>query len=368
MMQRESLSAMRILAVCLAGAMATSFAMAQPAPLVLSSGELTGQNEDEAKTWLAEWAGTIAQAQDPSVVMTGGSTIRTTYNNLANSGSRFTFADLAATTLTPLLQDGLKSDDPLLQFKQINIAMTLAAMPKVKIVSALKVMMMHSNPGVRYLGWRGYLNARTMILSQGMNYLNGMISATKAAAATENSPAVINLIFRMCSPPSAAPGIIAPSNIQQANEAMKKIIEDNGPRWCRRILDSDAEMARTFLDGIKSVQAMALPSAGKAEKKQPLQLLMDLMNCASFAYDKYGDGGSFGQLNVKLLKRCETAIVTISGKKLNYVENALTSKEFESARGASVRRFALKWVDQLKAFGVTELKVSSTPKPAAPGT
>ena len=86
----------------------------------------------------------------------------------------YAFAREAARILTPVLKDGFANDDPDFRLKEVNLAIAISQMSQVPIQEALEEMVVHRNAGVRYIGWRGYRNIRSLLLAQGSNFSQKM--------------------------------------------------------------------------------------------------------------------------------------------------------------------------------------------------
>lgn len=343
-----------LLAAALVAAETTS--SAQPPPLDIPqaalAGRLTQQYIDQIDLRCRYWRDMLANTTDIKDVTKASEGILNDYRRYDNIEYRYSFANRAAGILTLLLGGGLKQDDPLLQVKEINVAMALSRMPQVTILPALEKMLTYSNPGVRYLAWQGYRGARALLLSQGAGVADKMFQTMEAAAGKETSAPVVAVLFSTLSISTFAaemPDITTRENQRRA----LAILRTNWRQWCQRVMNGDVEMSNAFEKGIKALQTLA-PSveSDPAGRTAILQLIVDLMRCSAQAYDTAGGKGQGADENEALLRNCETALIDISKTRKAHVSAALSGPE--AGRGAAVQMGVLSWAQDLKDLGVTK--------------
>ena len=365
---RSSLILLPLIAIIL---IFQSFLPAEPPPLDITetsiASGLSSQQIAQIDARLKYWRDQIVNAANPKEVIEARKGVRGDYTLSRNTTYQDRFAWRAAEILTPLLLDGLKPDDKLLQFKQVNVGISLSGMQQVTIQPSLQVMVTHSNAAVRYLGWNGYQATRTFILAQSPLDAKKMIKTLKDAAAKEETPAVVGAIFLMADIPAYVGPEVPPETLKDAQKALLEIVRMNWIRWSSKLPTGNVEITRAFEKGVNAVRGLTVANPEPAEKGRNLQLLVDLLKYAAEAYDAVDGKGIIGKENTILLKKCETAVNTISQKRKSHIKTALTDEKIIE-RGAAVLMAVLNWADDLKDFGVVRPKINlaTTKLPAAP--
>ncbi len=343
---------------------------AAPPPLDIPPGALAALNAHipQIDERLKYWGEQIVKATTPSEITEARDGALNDYRLYTSTDYQYTFAQRAAEVLSPFLNGSLKKDDKLLPLKEVNLALALSRMPQVTIQPALDVMVVHRNPGVRYLGYDGYRAVRTLILGQLPDYVTRMFDALKAAAAKEDSAPAVGAIFQLVNFSEFTTGSVSGFVIRDAQAQGFEILQANWARWCDRVLRGNAEITRAFTKGVQSVKTLAPTVAtDRAGKAKVLQLLVDLGRCSSIAYDEVQNKkGLIALENKVLLRDCESILSEVSGKRLDYVTKPLTDEDVAD-RGAGVKTAILKWVEDLSEFGVVKPKFESpTVRPASP--
>ena len=300
-------------------------------------------------------------------------------NEYRFSKSAYSYAQMAATHLTPLLGAGIKATDPLRVQKVVNVAMALSRMPQVTIQPALEAMVVHANPAVRLLGWTAYFRTRNRLISQGESFAKKMYAALDKAGPTENSPPVLAAMFRMMET-SAAPAGFSATDWQKARARWLATLRRNWLRWCGKMASGEAEMAGASEILVRVAQSHAAAAvAGEKDpkkldaKKSPfVQMVYDVASAASKAYQR-ADGEGNVRLVAEsgaLLRDCERALKALTGTEHNFIITALV-KDTDEQRATRVRlAVVLRWLAELRErFGVTEPKFGKpTTKPTTAAT
>lgn len=353
----------RISVLVLLGAAVTGApsAVAQPPPMDITESDIAGglnaQQIAQVDAWLNWWKDKIANATEPKdVIDARNGILRNDYALVPTAVYQDEYARRAGLILPPLLTGGLKPDDKLLRFKEINVGIVLSKMPQHTIQPALKVLVNSPNAAVRYLGWSGYHSARRFILAQGPIDVRKMFQTLEPAAGKEATAPVIGMIFVMCDIAPSGGAEISSAALKDAQKEAAKIVESNWPRWCAKIVTGDVEIIRAFEKGVATVKTLTPAGGSAAEKGKGLQLLVGLMKYAAEGYDAVDGKGMIAKENAAVLKQCEAAIRSISQKNANHIDKVLTDKNIAD-RGAAVLRAVIRWADELKAFGVVRPKV-----------
>lgn len=367
----------------LAGLLACAAAApAQEPPLVdIPASALTGalapQYVEMVRKRLEYRREQLAAAATPKAVIEAREGILADYAlyDAAGHQYQYAFAQHAREVLIPVLEQPMPPEDKLAALKQVNIAVALSRMPQVTIQPALDAMVKHPNGAVRFLGWEGYHSARTILFAQGRNETQQFFASLQTAAAQEQSPPVMGAIFDAANISSFADARVSAATIQEAQRQAFAILQANWRRWCERVLAGDEEMTRAMTKGVSAAATLAggLEAPGKTAA---VQMVIDAMRCASLAYDEAGAEGRVAEENDALLQMCEAtlsssegALFPVTNKRADYVTKALGEKETE-VRRVNVPTAVLKWIDDLKEFGVVKADfVPPTPTTAtAPAT
>ena len=72
-----------------------------------------------------------------------------------------TYAELLARHVPAYLK---RIPDPM---RQVNVALAASKVDQADNQPSFEAMVVHANPAVRYLGWQGYSEARTLVLGLG---------------------------------------------------------------------------------------------------------------------------------------------------------------------------------------------------------
>jgi hypothetical protein len=237
--------------------------------------------------------------------------------------------------------------------KQVNAALVLSRMPQVIMQPALEKMVVHRNPAVRYLGWRGYRGVRTLLLAQGPSYRQTMFRSLDAAVARENSPLVIRAIFGVLRIPAA--GAAVPEDVRRkAQEQAFAIFRQIWPNCCRRVLAGNAVMAEVSQEGLAALLNFApIFRTQKASSEAILQMVVEMTWCSAMAYDQAGAAGPIAAANTVLLRECEKALNSLKDTRHKDIEAPLTDPK-QSDRGSAVRLGVLEWIKLLKDDGVVK--------------
>jgi hypothetical protein len=343
-------------------------AMDIPVSALGGAGDLGSQYVAQIDAWLEYRRGQIADATEIKQVVDAGTNTLNDYRRYDSPSYRYTFAGRAAAILTTLLGEGLKKEDNLLRLKEITVAMVLSKMSQVTASTALETMVVHANPGVRFLGWEGYRSARALILAQSPAVGQKMFDTLAAAAAKEDSAPVLGAAFLTLNISSFTSPSLSPGTVKDAQTRAFEILQTNWLRWCMRVANGDLEMSRAFAKSIETVQTLAAAGvAGDPTKAKVLQWLVDLMRCSAQAYDDAGTKGAIGAENGTLLKNCETAIIAISQVRKSHVGTPLADEKMSATeRGPTVREGVIYWMDDLKDLGVVKSNIGlpATTRPA----
>jgi len=193
------------------------------------------------------------------------------------------FAGEAANQLMPLLEapDGIRS------VRQVNVALALAQMASASLQDSLaKLAADKTNPAVRYLGWQGYRESCTAILSQRSKAkTDRLFQVMKDRAAAETSAPVVGVLLHALRLTVARPKTVDANEYRDAQKRAFAILSQEWMPRCKQVQVGDAEMAAAMVHGVESVKALA--GALKDDKEiqtAALQMLINLTASACQAF------------------------------------------------------------------------------------
>lgn len=360
----------------LAGVVVTvaSAVTAAPPPLDIPASGVVGPAQMTQIDERLKYYGTqIASATKDKDILSARKGLRDDYLLTAAGDFQYTYARRAAAILTPMLESGIKSADPLKTVKEVNLALALARMPQVTVQPAMETLVAHANPAVRYQGWEGYREIRMLVLAQGQEFASRMKATYQKRAAAESSPAVIGSILQMAILPPVAGGAVPEADMREAQAFFFGTLKANWARWCQLAADGSEDMLVSAARGLQALRNYDAFFTGDKDKKNAIvQMIVDMLWCAAEAYDQAGGKGLAADASVALLRDSEMALNAVTQKRKGVVEASLSDAKIVE-RGAAVKLAVLDWVADLKEFGVTKPAFASeqrktTTLPAATGS
>jgi hypothetical protein len=295
------------------------------------------------------------------------------FYNGQNEG--FDFARAAAQQVVPLLNGGIAPEAPLSLLKQVNLAIALAQMPHVSVQPALRAMVAHGSPAVRYHGWLGYQRSRGRLLENSLK-TQDMLQDLRTAAAGEEEPLVLGQLWRLCVFPDARPSVVPARNWTVARETAAEALLEQMPRWSRRLAVElpDGEQAGVLAVEMRHLLAATASLAGDADTQLRRQWIQQVYALAWYASRLYkqaadlepADADSALQLDrlanaaLLLTLSCEGTLQDLSGETRSFVADVLEGDR--EGRAARVRLAVINdatdpaggWLGALERFEVSE--------------
>jgi len=297
------------------------------------------------------WMGEIRTDKDITNVPKARATLLTDYRKYNSAEFQYQYARQTAEQAIRTLSQLAKTRGNLRSMREINVALAVSMMPQVATQPALEKLVMHDNAGVRYLGWRGYGRTKMLILAQGPQFIKKMYSSLDKCAAKERSPAVIGAILEMVYVPSQSSVLVEAQTLRKAQSDSFAVFKNIWPRVCRRILHGNIAICETAQKGTVVLSRMANDNGYRSNIKAIAQLLTDAIDCSAIAFDKAKATGPIAQANMYLLRDAEDALNTTTKLRKTHLYKALTDPN-EVERGAAVQLASLKWIEDMKDFGV----------------
>ena len=295
---------------------------------------------------------------------------------------RDSFAGLASQLAIPLfarLPEGLKN------LREVNLALALSQFPQVTVQPALEDLIVHPNPAVRFLGWRGYRRIRPQVLARppGTQFDQAMYRSMWARAAEESVAPVVSAIFQMIQMPPVRREPVSAENFPRFQENAFQILKDTWERRCREVLRGDGAMADACRKGTKALENLeAVFKDDPVKRKAILQMVIDMTWCAARAYDsalrtvnqaarnqqKNEAAQQSLQANSELLRDCEKTLNALTRRDSRHIVRPMSDPD-QLDRGSAVGLGVVEWIKDLQAEGVTnpEPRFSAQPTTQPPG-
>jgi len=310
---------------------------------LLCAQPLGAQTEAKVAESVKRWADEIDGAANPKALREAREGMTKAYAFYAGKGQGFAYAQEAWKALSGMLKDAGPA-------KQINLAMVLSKMPTTSAQPALDAMVAHPNTAVRYLGWRGYRDARTAILSLNDKSRKAFFASLKVRAGAESSPAVIQMLTETARLPRELAVRLGASVLKDAQGQALAAMEAGWTNWCQRVINQDDGMAEAGQDTVAALGELyvAMGSPPKM-KKAVLQRIYDMMFCASQVYTKSTAESSDAAAGAAaaLLIACEKMLRALSAIDTPRVQKALQQRT-ALERKLKVGIGVIKWREALK--------------------
>ena len=227
---------------------------------------------------------------------------------------------------------------------QLSLALSQADDPAM--LPALDVMVKHANSGVRYLGWKAFTNGamRENVLKAGKAPTDAMMKLLADRAQKETSAVVIGAMLDALRIPTASDATLR----EVAQKSGWQTMQALWPKIAAKVLAGDADLAGAARQGVITLVYYNNSMKG-ADKNLILQMLVDMMWCAAYAYANAGADAALTDMNAQLARDAEIAIGRITGTVKPLVQAAMLNDEAESAdqRGDDAIAAANEWVTLL---------------------
>ena len=332
---------------------------------------LIGAHVKQITEYVGYWLGRLSSTSKSKQMVTATSRLVAGYRFRASPDYRYSYAQkMAALSIRSLAALG-KSEDPLTSAREIQLAIALTQMPKVTIQPAVTVLVTHSNPGVRYIGWNAYRNAALvgLILAQGADYTKPMYDSIERAAAAETDGNVLGQVFGALILPSAAELEVSASQLAEGQRRAAAILRKVWPARCLQVRLGSAPVAHAFRHAVDALAAAAAEETDKAKLTAWLQMAVDVSYCSALAYSQAIEGGQrdVELANMLLLRRCEALLKALTRVADSSISKALSDRN-RGLRGSGTRYAVQKRIDLLKPRGIVSPKKQFKNPPAGATT
>ena len=323
----------------------------------------------QIETYIQYYVDQMLAAKDEDAIVAARVKILDGYARYDIGEYRFIYAQMAAKQLL----GELDAKGPLKSLRQINACLAVTRMPQTSIRLALEKMVTHDDTVVRYYGWQGYKDIRTILLAQSREIAGRMYQLLSQQMPKESSPQVLSVMMDVMNLSSVDMTSAADDVRKMAIDQSYTIFMANWPACLKGVAAGDKAMARACRDGTTTLGYFAMTpslSEDKARNKNVLQSLVDLMWSAAAAYDKVlptletaegkakADAENRIDALIDVLLGDENTLNNISGKRIVVIQTALTDSRIKDL-GASVKLGVLDWVKEFKDAGVVQPKSSA---------
>lgn len=314
----------------------------------IATGPLPAHVRQQVEQFVAHWTDVMLTTEADAEVSNARQRLVEGFAKCPDSAQYQTaYAAAVVDSVRPVL----RSQDRL---RQVNAALVVANTRNMRIRPVLDEMVRHDNPAVRYLGWQGYQRVRTLVLAQGRAYSEPMFAGLDEQLKSETVPFVLRRLLEMLYLPPVRPQVISEGDYRWARERAMEIFLAGWSEQCGRILLGGGQMPDAMRRGLWAISGFRrIIGDSQAERSKLAQPLLDVMYCASRAYDE-ADAGSDGdrvrRANAMLLSQAEEELHNLTELRRGHVSRALEDPDVPD-RGAEVRRAVLQWVDDLADAG-----------------
>ncbi|MFP4052394.1 MAG: hypothetical protein ACLFV7_00850 [Phycisphaerae bacterium] len=262
------------------------------------------------------------------------------------------FADQAAQSLTPRLKDSSV-------LKQVNTGIALSGMPRISMQDAYEAMIVHKNPAVRFLGWRGYDRIRDTVLAQGRRAADRMFDSALKAAREEDAAEILSALFNAVSVERSMrnAATVSDSVLTAAQEMAFQVLQTAWKAQLKSIATGDTAMAYTAKRGLAALRDIwPTVSEDKEARTKGLQMVIDVTYASAKAHLSAEGTGQVARENTLLLRQGESALQKLSGQNHTMIQDALANPDIEDpvVRAKAVLLAVIEWANKLAGEGVKE--------------
>jgi hypothetical protein len=372
-MPMQTIATLRISTVALVlGALVLPCAHAaeEPQPINIPAANLkSGLTETDVaqiKLHVEYWLSEIAGAKSAGHIYAAREGLVADYNKFASSDPyKMEFARTTGGLIEATLLK-LDTNDRLVSLKEMNIAISVSEMSQLKTVAALDILIAHRNPGVRFLGWRGYRAIRDDAIRAGKASSEPIFTALEKHAAGVSSPLVAGVMVDIMSIDKSA--LLTSAFRKAFDRNFKALLVLLKPCYAR-LAAGDARWAAPCYAAISML--INASEFYKPDPKMARTILQQLVNMAQAGAKAYAHAEGAGPAAFKcspMLLRVEPILGELSNNTNRDIRKPLINKKMGAAEKATAVRLAvLDWIERLEELGIKK-PVFTPAKAPAPTT
>jgi hypothetical protein len=318
----------------------------------------------DIQAWVKHWAKVLETDNREALLVKARMSLTdgyTKYDSVQGISARYyrIYADAVAENVAGLL----KKDGTV---RQINVALVLAGTPRIVMQDPYRRMVTHKNPGVRYLGWRGYGKIRDTILAQGTRAADRFFETAEKAATKETTPELLASLLRAIRVVRTVTNeaIIPDDALESAQMKAFKVADIAWDKMLAPIVKGNTEMCHTGRMGVRTIRGLwDTVKEDKTARTKALQNLVNLAHAATLANMKAEGTGPVAAASLLLLRDVEKALADLTGANNSYIADALEDPDTDDAalRAKAAVLASIEWAAQLSDAGV-EKPVDPTKK------
>jgi hypothetical protein len=260
--------------------------------------------------------------------------------------------------LTALNTIAANPNDDLAMLREVNLAIAGAHLRRVSSLALFESLIVHDNPAVRYYGWIGYDQIRTLLLAQGFD-ADALTNSLAQRLPVEPSAEVVAVMLDVMALPTRRDDAIQIERYQQTTLRFLELSNDTLPHLARNILRGQYDWAETAdvafdtLLRLRRVHDAYTPDEPMPESL--LQNTVDVLTAASVLYaGSEPNSRSFNAASALMLS-AEELLNDITNLQRSFVNDALTDRMIadQDARNTAVQLAAIEWARLLADQGVT---------------
>lgn len=322
-----------------------------PEPILAGRGDISAYRPDISR-YVEHWTGVLSDSSDEASYIQARNALIQGYLKYDNSRYRRMYAESASASLGPLAVDG---GDP---GKAVNAAIALTRMAHYALLDTYAKMVASEDPGVRYLGWRGFDRIRTAILTRGTSSGKAMMTLLAKRCGIETSPEILSAQLQTLTVRQGTldTGVVDDETLAWARRNAFDVLASCWGKVVAQVRKGSLSMSSGSLHGLRAIDShwpAIRDEAGSVTRS--MQLVVDLANAASKAYLDANGSGPVALANTRVLGSAETLLQKFSGQSFDAIDAALKDPKLSSRpkeRALLVRKAVLDWITRLESRGV----------------
>mgnify|MGYP006301421139 FL=1 len=284
-------------------------------PEALMQGELLTVHRNQIIDRIVWWKKSLLAAKTDSEIQRACQKLLGDYLLYTNRNYREAFAEETIKQCKEVLTGkDIAPDDSLRDLKMLNLSLVLAKMPQPAMEPAYQLMVGSSNEGIRFIGWKGYLAIRPVLLRGTEKNRAPMIAAATQALAKEDNPIILSMVYQVMNLGTVEEKIDVKIRLQ-ADVNFLKAIQNSWPTRRKGVLtleEGQDELLPALRNGVLALRSIGTDFALQEPKDDKsitlcLQLILDMAYSTAQTFDRAWQNP---QANLNLLDQCTNMLQT----------------------------------------------------------